>query len=212
MSKEKYSSQLKQKGFTLIELMMSIFIFSMLCIGLFTLYNSFFTNYKTTSKSLDKDDQARKVTFTFITELRNATWGNDGSYPVNQATNTQFIFYSTSSTNSAIINRVRYYISNNVLYKGVITPTGSPLSYNPSNEVITTVENALSNNNDPVFLYYDDNYSGTTAALSQPVNLTTVKFVKINLELTNTGGVTNTQKYTIDAGAAIRNLKTNLGN
>jgi hypothetical protein len=44
-----------------------------------------------------------------------------------------------------------------------------------------------------------------------PVNATQVKFVKVNLQIYNKAGITNKNTYTITASAAIRNLKTNLG-
>jgi hypothetical protein len=36
--------------------------------------------------------------------------------------------------------------------------------------------------------------------------------VKLNVMVTNKGGIRNTNTYTITAGATIRSLKTNLGN
>ena len=53
--------------------------------------------------------------------------------------------------------------------------------------------------------------ASTQSSLAQPVNVTQVKFVKINLQIYNKAGVKNTNTYTVTAGAAIRNLKTNLG-
>jgi prepilin-type N-terminal cleavage/methylation domain-containing protein len=212
LSYKPFKTSIKQSGFTLLEVMMSIFIFTMLAMGAYSLITSFFSASTKQNKSLGTDDQARKVTSSFVNELRNANWGNDGSYPVNQAGTNQFIFYSTSATNNSIINRIRYYTSGNSLYKGVVTPSGAPLVYNIGSEVVTKIQDNLGNGANPIFSYYKDTYDGTGTALAQPINLTQVNFVKISLTLLSTAGNQNTATYTITAGASIRNLKTNLGN
>jgi prepilin-type N-terminal cleavage/methylation domain-containing protein len=202
----------KQFGFTLIEMLAAIFIFSLIGSGIVVLIGNFFTKARQQNLILSDFDQARKLSLTFTSELRNANYGNDGSYPLNQAGDTQVIFYSATGGNTAIVNRIRYYLTGTTLYKGVITPTGSPLTYNVANEVVTTVQSNLANGATPVFYYYDGNYGGTGSALAQPINLNAVKFVKINLMILNQAGIKNTSTSNITAGGAIRNIKTNLGN
>jgi hypothetical protein len=64
----------------------------------------------------------------------------------------------------------------------------------------------------PLFSYYDGTYNGTGNALSQPVNINVVRFIKINLTVLKDAVQNGTSTFTVTAGASIRNLKTNLGN
>lgn len=201
------------EGFTLVETLVAIFVFSIIMIGSTLMLQNILKSSQQQPLALEAVDQARLAIFNFVSELRNATAGNDGSYPLNQASDSQIIFYSTyGSTNSSIINRIRYYVSGTTLYKGATAPSGSPLTYNTSLEKSTAVITNLSNASTPVFYYYDGNYAGTSTPLSQPINVTNVKFVKMNLVIPNkdTRGATTT--FTVSAGSTLRNLKTNLGN
>lgn len=199
------------KGFTLAETMVAVAIFALLELGVTAVISAMYQNYNQQSVSLNNVDMARKITFNFAGEIRNAAYGNDGSYSLNQAGDSQIIFYSNADLTSGVVNRIRYYLSNGTLYKGVIRPSGSPLTYNPADEAVKVVETNLANNGTPVFYYYDGDYSGNQNPLSQPVNVTQVKFVKINLMISDQIGKVATTSV-ISAGAAIRNLKTNLGN
>jgi prepilin-type N-terminal cleavage/methylation domain-containing protein len=200
-----------QRGFTLIEMLMVILFFSILGYSIITIVGEIFKYSRQQSLALNVADQARKTSFNFASELRNATTGNDGSYSLNQAGDTQIIFYTGKNT-GAIVNRVRYYLTGDTLYKGVVVPSGNPLFYNLASETITPVQTNLANAATPVFYYYDGDYDGATSPLGQPININQVKFVKINLVILNEPGISSSVgTSTISAGATIRNLKTNLG-
>jgi prepilin-type N-terminal cleavage/methylation domain-containing protein len=209
-----FLSQKKQKkGFTLVETLVVIFIFSIIMIGTTLLLRNILKNSKQQTLALDVVDQARIVIFNFTNELRNATAGNDGSYPLNQTGDSQIILYTMyGSAANTKVNRLRYYVSGTTLYKGVIVPSGNPLTYNISSEVSTAIISNLANASTPVFRYYDGNYAGTSTPLTQPINVNTVKFVAINLILPTQDARESTTTFTITAGGTIRNIKTNLGN
>ena len=42
----------------------------------------------------------------FINELRNATYGANGSYPINQASDNQLIFFSASQGNNGVVSKI----------------------------------------------------------------------------------------------------------
>lgn len=193
----------KKNGFTLVETIVVISIFTILALGVTTLFSHIFINSRERLVSIDNIDQARLVANNFTNEIRVASVGNDGSYPINQAGDNQIIFYSNYGQAAGIISRIRYYSATSTLYKGVTIPTGSPLIYNLNTEKITAVQNNMISTTTPIFYYYDGNYTGSSTPLIQPINANQVKYVKINLNL---------DKENISAGASIRNLKTNLGN
>jgi prepilin-type N-terminal cleavage/methylation domain-containing protein len=200
----------KKTGFTLTEIIIVIFVFSILAIGVNYLFTHVFTSSKQRLFSLDNTDQARLVAKNFTNELRIAATGHDGSYAINQAGNTQIIFYSNYGQAPGIIARIRYYHADGILYKGVVVPSGDPLTYNLSQEKTQIVQNDIVNDSQPIFYYYDGNYTGSSTPLVQPVNVNLVKYVKLNLNILKQNSQSTTT-FKINAGVTIRNLKTNLG-
>ena len=203
---------LRSKGFTLIEVLVAIFGFTLIASGLIVLMSQIFISANMQAGLLSDSDQARKVAFNFIKEIRNAVVGSDGAYPLSTAGDQQVVFYSDTNSSIQGVEKIRYYVSGGKLYKGVTSYSNS--GYNPQLEQTFVVQNNLANGSGAVFSYYDDTYIGssTQSSLIQPVNVTQVNYIKISLKVYNKGGVVNTNYYTITAGGTIRNLKTNLGN
>ncbi len=201
----------KQKGFSLIELMIAISIFSMLIFIVIAVFETVLFGSNQQFLALDNVDNARLVMSRFVNEIRNASVGVDGSYQLNTAGDNQIIFYSKSSY-TGLVNRINYYLSGTTLYRGITAPSGNPQTYNLAQESKTLIQKDVVNQASPIFTYYDGNYDGNTRPLSQPVNVTLVKFIKINLTVLNQVQSHSQSNFSISAGANIRNLKTNLGN
>lgn len=198
-------------GFTLIELLVVIFGFSLIAWGLIALVSNIFLFSNQQSGLLSDTDQARKLAFQIASELRNAQTGSNGAYVLDTASTSTVIFFSPVVDLDAGIERVRYFAQGGQLIKGVTEYNGS--GYNTSTEKTAVVQKDLANGPNPLFYFYDGDYTGSTTQVSMamPVNVTQAKFVKINLQIYNKAGVKNTNTYSITSGAAIRNLKTNLG-
>ena len=165
-----------------------------------------FINSKNELAEMGNIDQARAVSSKFVNEIRSATYG---SYPLVMANNDEIIFYSPIGASAENVNRIRYYVTDSILYKGVITPVNG--IYNPATEVITPVLNNLLNGTDPVFYYYDGSYDNAenTTPMVQPVNVNQVKFVKINLKIQSQMTKQSTSIFSLSVGGAIRVLKNN---
>jgi len=200
-------------GFTIIEAIISVSILIIVMFGVSALLNDIFENSNQELLAMDNIDQARMVSSGFVNEIRNATTGNNGAYQLVEAGTNEIIFYSNYRTSSSTIaNRIRYFISDNNLYKGVIIPTGSPLVYNSSSELIRLVQSDVYNSEAPVFFYYDGDYDGISDALPQPVNINQVRFVKINLMVLKQTEKGSSNVFSVTTGATIRSIKDNLGN
>jgi prepilin-type N-terminal cleavage/methylation domain-containing protein len=202
----------KQSGFTLIETLLTIFIFGILSVGTTLLIKNIFSVSEQQNGILSNTNQATLISSAFANELRNATYGANGAYPINQAASNQIIFYSTATNTNGTVSQIRYYISGNTLYKGITNPGGTPLSYVGQTEHITSLITQMSMGSNSLFSYYDGNYNGSGSPLAQPVNIDAVRFVTINLTVLKDTTPTDTSTFTVTAGASIRNLKTNLGN
>jgi prepilin-type N-terminal cleavage/methylation domain-containing protein len=198
-------------GFTLIEMLVAIFIFSTVTIAIITVFSNFFTSASKQNSLIASQDMARKLTFGIVNQLRNAQTGSDGSYAIDVAGDQEMAFHANID-GGASLERVRYYLQNGKLWEGITNYSNN--TYNTSTEKsVLALDNVANSSSTPLFYYYDGNYIGssTQSSLTQPVNVTQVKFVKINLQITNTGGLKGTNYYTVNDGAAVRNLKTNLG-
>jgi prepilin-type N-terminal cleavage/methylation domain-containing protein len=202
----------KSRGFTLLETVIAVSIFCILMFVLSSLLISIMKNPGTDLSALSSIDRARMVSSAFTNEIRSAMFGNDGSYPLSQAANSQIIFYSNVGASGSNANRIRYYVSGDTLYKGVTIPTGNPLSYNLSSETVKPILKGLVNGASPLFYYYTGDYNGDGVELSQPVNVNQAKFVKINLMVNQQSSPDGDVNFTLSAGIAIRALKNNLSN
>lgn len=194
------------RGFTLVEILfgVSIFVIIMIALTMFSrnvwVYNSF------VAAGLNNVDNIRQSLKILSAEIRTASTAETGAYVISQASDTSFTFYSDID-GDGVTERVRYFLASGKLQKGVIEPTGSPLTYNSANEQISTLIYNVTNPS--TWSYYDTNYDGTTAPLSSPVNVASVRLVKITITIDkdpNKAPVTNS----FTTQVSIRNLKDNL--
>jgi prepilin-type N-terminal cleavage/methylation domain-containing protein len=202
----------KQTGFTLVETILTIFILGILMMGTTLMIRDIFQVSEQQSGILSNTNQATIISDAFVNEIRNATYGANGAYTINQAADNQIIFYSTAPQHNGTVSQIRYYISGNTLYKGITNPAGTPLSYSGQPEKITPLTTQMSMGANPLFYYYDGTYNGSGSSLVQPVNINVIRFVKLNLTVLKDVVPNSNSTFSVSAGASIRNLKTNLGN
>jgi len=196
----------KNAGFTLVEILfsISILIIIVLLMTLFArntwVYNDF------VSASLEEIDAVRTALKIMTAEIRTAGTAETGAYTISQATSSAFSFYSDIDSDR-LKEKVRYFFENGILKKGVIKPTGAPLSYDSANETISTIASSITSSS--IFNYYDKNYDGTTSPLSSPVNIPLIRLVKITITIDKNPNRSPTPK-TFTTQVSIRNLKDNL--
>lgn len=195
-----------QKGFALIETLFGISIFVLVVIALTLFSRNIWIYGSYISTGLSDANNGKTALKRMVAELRTASTAENGAYVINSATATSFIFYSDID-GDGLAERVRYFLNGSQLEKGIIKPSGNPLSYNPANEVVAVFVPSVVNGT--IFEYYDRNYDGTTAPLSLPINISAVRLVKITIsidkDLNKPPGAN-----TFSTQVSIRNLKDNL--
>ncbi len=201
-----------KNGFTLVELLVAIFSFSFLALGIYALVSNVFVTSNRQGAGLGNLDMARKVAYGFTSAVRAASYSDGGAYPLQTGTAQALTLYANIDQ-SADVERVRYYLSGGVLYMGIIKPSGNPPSYNQATEQVYPMVKDVVNGANPVFYYYNGDYAGPGLGnpLAEPVLLTEVKYIKMQLQVRKDSSPKTTGYYTLTAGGAIRNLKTNLG-
>lgn len=197
---------------TLIELLIALAISTVLIIAIMDTLRMVLVLTTQKPLTLLAIDQARTTASTFANELRNATVGSDGSYPLIEASSTEIIFFTPYRSGAvSSVRRVRYYVASSTLYKGIVTPSGTPPSYATSTEQTSRVL-PLASSSLPLFSYYDGTFTGSTTPLGQPVAVTNVNYVQMSLTMLRQDTRNSTSTFTFSTGATVRNLKTNLGN
>lgn len=196
------------KAFTLAEILVSVALFVLIG-GIIAIFgrNIFSINFSLQNE-LTAELDGHKVLKQLVAEVRSAVPSAVGSYPIESAATSSFVFYSNIDANSSI-ERVRYFLQGTTLMKGVTDPSGSPLSYNLANEKVSTVVNTVVNGTStPIFDYFDGSYAGTTSPLTQPVDVSKIRLVRATV-IIDADPNRSPQRITITTLGTLRNLKDN---
>lgn len=198
-----------KKGFTLAELLITVGIIGLIAVVLGTFQGDVFFFNSVIQDDLTAQMDGRRAIRKMVSEIREASPSSLGSYPIAAAATSSVTFFSNVD-NDILKEQVRYFIQNKNLMRGVIKPTGNPLSYNSGSETFeTSVKNIANSTSTPLFEYYDTNYTGTTTPLVFPVSLTAVRLVNIEL-LIDRDPNRSPIPLNVTSQVSIRNLKDNL--
>lgn len=204
-----YFQKKNHRGFTLVEALVVLSILSLIIIAISAFQQNVFSLNRFVQSTLQSQNEARKILRPFVGEVRSATQSSLGSFPIAEAATSTFTFY-TNTDSDLLKERVRYYIEGNELKKGVLKPTGNPLSYVESNETITHVIHDVVQTN-AVFTYYDETYDGTASStpLTHPVSPSDVHLIKIEIVI-DANPNSKPDPITVSTQVSIRNLKISI--
>lgn len=180
----KFSNHNKQNksGFTVIELLIGIFIFLLVSELIYLFQKNVYSLNGILSDSISGQEQARKALKIMSAEIRSASPSSLGSYQISQAGNFSLTFYCDID-NDDLKERIRYFLDGTTLKKGIIEPSGSPIDYS-STEQITNFIRDVENGGAAIFSYYDKNYDGTTLPLAVPLaDISAVRLIKIDVAI-----------------------------
>ena len=201
----------KQKGFSLIEVIFVISIFTLALIAITAFVLNTYRIYKYNFEQASAINEARRGIELMIKEIREAQYGNDGSYPLKEAGDFQFIFYSDIDKDEEV-ERVRYFLSGTDFKKGVVEPSGDPAQYVLADEVIFVISSYVRNSGSfNVFTYYNGDWPGDTVNNPLPTltRLTDTKLMHVYL-IVNIDPNRPPDNFELESDTQIRNLKTNL--
>lgn len=187
-----------------MEVVLSLGIFLLLVWASAEFVSVIFSSTNIIYNQLSAQKEARRVIEDFVKEVRNASVSSIGSYLIAEAAAASFSFYSDIDSDS-FREKVRYFVDGKSLKKGIIKPSGTPLSYNPANEIITIVVHDLTSGQQP-FNYFDKDYNGGTGPLSFPVDVLNVRVVKISLIIDQKPTI-SPLPIIVSSQVEIRNLK-----
>ncbi len=196
---------MNNRAFTLIETVVVIGVTALIAVTLGTLLAYF---YKTNAYTLEQSTavaQARRGIEDAMRYVREASYGNDGSYPVANAGTSTITFYANINSDPAI-EQVTYTLQNGTLYRVVAEPAGVMPSYAGATLATTTVATSVVNDPlTPVFRYFDN----TGTELSAPVDVSKIASVETTVVI-DTDVNRAPVSFTLSGGATLRNLKIQL--
>lgn len=165
------------RGMTFIETVVTVALTAFIVLALTVLINYFYRTNAYTLEQMQAVNSARVSLGHAMSDLREASYGADGSYPILFAATSTVTFYTDLDDNGAV-DKVRYYISGTTLYRGKTSPGGSPPSYTGQPESTTlVVDNIRNGTSTPLFAYFDTN----GAELFSPINTASVASMKITV-------------------------------
>jgi type II secretory pathway pseudopilin PulG len=188
---------------TLIEAVVWIAIFTSVMLALTQSLLYFYRANRYSFQEAEAISSAQKGMNVAVQALRTASYANNGAYPVVSIAPNQVTFYASVVKNDPLIQEVTFFTQGTALYEGIIEPSGDPLTYASSSEVVSNLSNYVQNITvaTSTFTYYDENGN----QINNYNDNADVRLVTINLVVDVSTTSLPTQ-LTITSSAAFRNL------
>jgi prepilin-type N-terminal cleavage/methylation domain-containing protein len=169
-----------RRGFTLVEVLLAISLTAIVFLGIGS-FTGYASKISVTLNNLLQADQDLAASFRLLViDIRSLQPSALGGYPIEAATSTSVTFFSDVDQDG-IAERVRYLLGTSTLERGIVEPTGSPLTYATSTEVrrvIATDVTVASSS----FQYYDASYgTSSTTPLAFPLSVTAIRAIRVTV-------------------------------
>lgn len=188
-----------KRGMTLIELIVTISIMTVVTAAVMGIIQSFYKDNDYLIAETAALASARSGVDKTVYDLRQATYGDDGSYPIAAAGTSTLTVYANADHGSDV-EKLQYTLLNNTLYTQMTYATGSPPTYT-GKQSTTTIATYVQNTADPVFTYFDS--SGNQLS-SSSTNLAAIASIRVKVEI-NLNPNRGPNTFTLSETATLRN-------
>jgi prepilin-type N-terminal cleavage/methylation domain-containing protein len=198
-----------RSGFSLIEILIVVAIAASVIMVVGNLGGNVDLLNNLVSQQLQSASDVEQTLQIMMSEIRSAGPSANGAYPIEVAASSSFTFYSDVNKNG-VVERIRYFLASSSIYRGVTAPVGTPPVYPTSGELaLDVIDNVIPpTTSTPLFSYYDAGYTGTQAALAQPVAISAIRLVGISFAADIKPKQAPGPDY-FSTFVAIRNLRSN---
>lgn len=191
------------RGVTLAEAVIIIVVTIAVGSALLSAIRTFYRGNAYVIESAVSVDSARRGLALALENIREASFADDGSYPVSAAATSSVTFYSDVDADGGI-ERVRILISDDTLYRVVTNASGNPPSYTGQTGATTTIiGNVRNGTSTPMFRYYDSAgvaLSATSTDESEIASVVATLMIDVNPRRAPT-------VITLSGSATLRNLR-----
>jgi len=157
---------------------------------------------------LQGQTDARRVVQETVNIIRKAEESSIGAFPVVLAKDNELIIYANVDTDF-YRERIRFWLDGTTLKRGIIKPSGNPLNYSGTEQVVDLAHYVVNiSKGIPLFIYYDENYTGVENPLTTPAEVALIKLVKVQLLIEKNPDKTPIP-LRVESMVQIRNLKSN---
>lgn len=193
----------RDRAFTLIEVLVTVAIVSVVTLALTSIIQSFYKNNNYLIEETAALASSRRGVDNAISALREATYGDDGSYPISSAGTSTMTLYSDVDSDTGV-ERLQYALIGTTLYEYITNATGTPPAYAANPQSTTTIATNVRNTSaTPLFTYYDN--TGAQLSTTSP-NIASISSVKVQL-LVDLNPNRAPNVFTLSETATLRNLE-----
>jgi type II secretory pathway pseudopilin PulG len=185
-----------------MEMLVVIAVMGTAGIALSGLIQSFYRNNAFLLEQTAALESARNGVRDAVSAIREASYGDDGSYPIESAATSSLTFYSDYDQDNSV-ERERYTLINGTFYRVVTNSAGSPPSYTGQALSTSTVATNVRNDTLPVFTYYDINGAALSATSTDESRIASVG-IMLMVDL-NPARAPNV--YRLEEKSTLRNLR-----
>lgn len=192
----------RNRGYTLVEMMvvLAIFTFAMAAITASIVY--FYRSNTYAVEQTSAIQSGRKGIEYFVQDVREATYAEDGAYPIEAMSTSSVTFYADIDAENDV-ERVRYYLSSGSLMRGVLKASGSPLVYTGSETESLVSEYVRNLEKDVDTFQFKDGNGNVITDFSETQE---VRSVDISL-VVNVNPFRLPEEFLLSGSAALRNLR-----
>ena len=202
------SKEIDNKGFTLLELLVAMGIFSLVILAGTQIFIDGLRYNTIIWDQLQGQTDGRRAVKEVVDVVRKAEESSIGGYPIVSAGDTELILYANVDDDS-YREKVRFWLDDTVLKRGITKPSGDPLGYSGIENVVEIAHYIVNTTQGtPLFMYYDEDFTGSQDALLTPADAGSIRVVKIQLEIEKDADKTPVPLH-VESVVSVRNLKTN---
>jgi hypothetical protein len=148
-------------------------------------------------------DGARRGVQDAVVAIRESSYGDDGSYPIEAAATSSLTFYSDFDKDDSV-EKERYVLLSGTLYRIVTNSGGTPPTYTGQSQSTTTIATYVANSTStPLFRYF--NTTGTELTGSN-IDESAIASVRISL-MVDLNPLRAPNVFTLTETATLRNLR-----
>lgn len=190
------------RGFTLAETVVVVALTGLVGVGLLVMIGFFYRSNAYLLEATSAVDSASRGLNEALTSLREASYAEDGTYPLASVATSSILFYGDMDRDASV-ERVRLYLQNGTFYRGVTEPAGNPPSYTGQTERISIIANNVRNSTStPVFRFYDED----GVLLTGTVNTRLVRSIRTRLDV-DINPLRAPNILILEGAATLRNLR-----
>lgn len=203
---DKYKKKIT--GFTLIEILIVAGLLVLFLVALTTFGRDLFVFNDRYSLSFSADSNAKSALKKLTAELRAAESSATGGFLIETAASTSLTFFSDPDDDEAR-ERLRYFIEDNSLKRGLTEPSGNPVVYEVEDEKVQTLIADLLTASS-TFIYFGNDYDGSASAtpLIEPTDVQAIRMARFVFVI-QASSKRAPAPYTVQSEVMIRNVKDN---